>query len=98
MGIYPQGTRIACNAPEPETAQAGLGLMAMRTKATLLPVTVCYGKKNKKPMLFRKVKVYIGKPITYEEYSSLGERPSSRDIAGYAFTKICDTFNEKNHG
>lgn len=98
VGIYPQGTRVPCDSPDPETAQAGIGLMAMRTKAVLLPITVCYGKKNKKPMLFRKVKVYIGKPITYDEYSSIGDRPSSREIANYAFSKLCETFNEKNHG
>ncbi len=97
VGIYPQGTRIPCDCPDAESAQAGLGLMAMRTKATLLPVTVCYGKKNKKPKLFRKVKVYIGKPIEYSEYSTLGDKPSSREISAYAFGKICETFAEKNH-
>ncbi len=97
VGIYPQGTRIKCDAPQPESALAGLGLMATKTKATLLPVTICYGKKNQKPTIFRKVHVYVGKPIRYEEYSTINERPNSKEIAVYAFQKLCDDFNELNH-
>ena len=97
VGIYPQGTRIKCQSPDPETALAGLGLMASKTKATLLPVTICYGKKNTKPTVFRKVHVYVGKPIPYEEYSSINERPNSKEIAEYAFKKLCDDFEAYNH-
>ena len=96
--IYPEGTRIPQTAPEAEKAQAGIGLMATRTKATLLPVTICYGKKHKKPLAFRKVHVYIGKPISYEEYSTVNEHPNSHDIAVYAFSKLCDDFAKYNHG
>ncbi len=98
VGIYPQGTRIPCGSPDPESVRAGMGLMASRTKATLLPVTICYGKKNLKPTVFRKVHVYIGKPITYEEYSAINERPNSQEIAAYAFEKLCEDFAEHNHG
>ena len=97
VGIYPQGTRIPCQSPDPETALAGLGLMASKTKATLLPVTICYGKKNNKPTVFRKVHVYVGKPIPYEEYSSINERPNSKEIATYAFQKLCADFENYNH-
>ncbi len=97
VGIYPQGTRIECENPDPETALAGMGLMASRAKATLLPVTICYGKGNKKPKLFSKVKVYVGKPITFEEYSNINERPNSHEIAKYAFSKLCEDFGKYNH-
>lgn len=96
--IYPEGTRIPQDMPKAEAAQAGIGLMATRTKATLLPVTICYGKKHKKPTVFRKVVVYIGKPIPYEEYSAINDRPNSHDISVYAFSKLCDDFAEHNHG
>ncbi len=96
IGIYPQGTRIPTHAPTPESAQAGIGLMATRTKAPLLPVTICYGK-GEKPRLFRKVHVYVEPAITYEEYSTLNERPNSHEIAEYAFSKLCESFGEHNN-
>lgn len=96
-GVFPQGTRIRCDAPKHEEAMAGIGLIANRTKAPFLPVAICYGKKNDHPTLFRKVKVYIGKPVPYEEYSNINERPSSHEISKYAFSKVCELFAENNH-
>ncbi len=99
MGVFPQGTRIPCSAPDFETAQAGIGLMAIKTKAPILPVSVCYGKKNRKPTLFRKVKVIIGKPIYYEEYSVIdGEKAGSHEISKAAFKQVCENFTAHNHG
>lgn len=95
VGIYPEGTRIPQDFPKAEDALAGMGLMATRTKATMLPVTICYGKR-KKPMLFRKVHVYIGKPIPHEEYSTFSEHPNSHEIAQYAFSKLCEDFKKYN--
>lgn len=97
LGIYPEGTRIPAPAPKAENALAGIGLMATRTKVDLLPVTICYGKKNNKPNIFRKVHVYIGKPISYEEYSTVNEHPNSHEIATYSFGKLCEDFEENNH-
>ena len=97
-GIYPQGTRIPCESPDPETAQAGIGLIAARSKAPMLPIAICYGKKNKKPLIFRKVHVYIGKPVSYEEYAyENGEKANSHYIAKYSFKKVCELFEEHNH-
>lgn len=98
-GIFPQGTRIHCGQPEVETVQAGIGLVGARTKADILPVAICYGKKNDCPKVFRKVTVAIGKPMTYEEYALQdGERKTSQEMATCAFTKVCDLFAENNHG
>lgn len=98
LGIFPQGTRIRCESPDAETALPGVGLIAMRTKAPVLPIAVCYGKKNKKPTAFRKVRVVIGKPIPYEEYSVMnGEKASSHDMAKYTFSKVCELFAENNY-
>lgn len=97
-GIFPQGTRIQCDGPDVETALPGIGLIAMRTKAPILPVSICYGKKNKKPKVFRKIRIVIGKPIPYEEYCSFnGEKATSLEIAKYAFGKVCDNFAEYNY-
>lgn len=99
MGVFPQGTRIECSAPEAETAQAGIGLMGMRTKAPMLPISICYGKKNQKPTLFRKVKVVIGKPLNFEEYSVInGEKANSHEVSKEAFKKVCENFTAHNYG
>lgn len=98
MGVFPQGTRIPCPAPDVETAQAGIGLMALKTKAPILPISICYGKKDK-PTLFRKVKVVIGKPVYYEEYSVInGEKAGSHEISKFAFAKVCENFTAHNDG
>ncbi len=98
-GIFPQGTRIPCDAPDVKTAQPGIGLIALKSKAPIVPVAICYGKKNKKPTVFRKIHVYIGEPIPYEEYAFAdGERLGSHEIAENAFSKVCELFAENNHG
>jgi len=99
-GIFPQGTRIHCEAPQTDTAQPGTGLIAVRSKATILPVSVCYGKKNLCPKFMRKVIVYVGKPMTYEEYAlnADGTRRNSHEIAEYTFSKVCENFVEHNYG
>ena len=98
-GVFPQGTRIQCDSPDPESALAGIGLMALKTKAPFLPVAICYGKKHKRPLIFRKVKVVVGKPIPYEEYMSISEdKPNSHEISKYAFNKVCELFAENNNG
>ena len=96
-GIFPQGTRIECATPDIETALPGIGLIAGRAKVPILPVAICYGKKNKKPKLFRKLRVAIGEPIPYEEYGFInGEKANSHEIAKYAFGKVCKAFEENN--
>ena len=97
LGIYPQGTRMPGVVPSPEQALAGVGLMASRSKAALLPVAICCGKNKKgKPCIFRKVRVYVGKPVYYDEYSSAGERGSSHEIARYGFAKVCELYEKYN--
>lgn len=98
-GIFPQGTRIPCDVPDVKTAQPGVGLIALKSKAPIVPVAICYGKKNKKPTVFRKLHIYIGKPISYEEYAIKdGEKLGSHEIAENTFSKVCELFAENNHG
>ena len=98
-GIFPQGTRIRCQTLDVNTVQAGIGLIGARTKAPVVPVSICYGKKNNCPRFLRKVTVVIGSPMSYEEYAlENGERKTSQEIAKYAFTKVCEQFADYNHG
>ncbi len=97
LAIYPQGTRQPGVEPVPSLAQPGIGLIAKKTEPLLLPITICYGRnKKQKPTIFRKVKVYIGKPIPPSEYLSINESPNSREISEYCFARICETFAEHN--
>ncbi|MBO4452771.1 MAG: 1-acyl-sn-glycerol-3-phosphate acyltransferase [Clostridia bacterium] len=96
FGIYPQGTRLP-GPPLPDQAMAGIGLIASRSKAPVVPVAICPGNnKKRKPCLFRKVTVVVGKPVPCEEYTGFSDRPNSREIASYTFSKVCDLYNEYN--
>ena len=84
VGIFPQGTRIREQA-KPEQAQDGVAMICSLTKATVLPVALIY--KNNKPRLFSRCRVVVGKPIPYEEYSSIADR---KEQARYIFGKVCE--------
>lgn len=63
LGIFPEGTRSKTG--EIGKAKAGVALIAMQTKADILPISINYqGGKYK---LFGKVTVRIGKLIPYTE-------------------------------
>lgn len=91
VGIFPQGTRCAGVHPSKTKAKLhhGAAMMAIRAKATIVPVAIATGGYKIRP--FKKVSVIYGKPITYEEYSAL-----DRDLNGYAeiteyvFDRICE--------
>ncbi len=90
IGIFPQGTRIRSKKPVPEDARAGLGLIALHTHASVLPVSLI--TKNNRIRPFTKVTVVIGKPIPYEVYSSAGSM-SRKDVSVYCFAKVCEQFD-----
>lgn len=70
VGIFPEGTR--CKGKEFGKAKAGLGMMAVKGKADIIPVSIITDYK-----LFRKVKIYIDKPISME--SHYNEKLTSED-------------------
>ena len=88
IGIFPQGHRFKGVNPRDTEVKSGLGMIAAKSGATVLP---CYIKmKNRKCSLFRRVDVYIGTPITAEE---LAYNPEAQGeylrISNYVFDKIC---------
>jgi 1-acyl-sn-glycerol-3-phosphate acyltransferase len=93
VAIFPQGTRKKGILPEPEQAEAGLGLIASMTKVPVLPVSII--TKRLRPGLFRRTKIIIGKPIMPQEYLSCCEEPRKKDIAEYCFSFVCNQFNEQ---
>ena len=93
IGIFPQGHRYKGVYPRETSVKNGLGMMAVKAEATVLP---CYIKiKKRKWALFRRVDVYIGKPIKFEEF---GYDPEAQGeymrISNYVFDKICSIGDE----
>lgn len=65
LGIFPQGTRMPGKEPSPADAKSGVGLISYRTKANIIPVLI--KTKDYKIKLFRRIDVYIGDIIPFEE-------------------------------
>ncbi len=88
IGIFPQGTRTH-EEHKPEQAKSGVGLMAYRAKAGILPVYI--KTKAHRVRLFRKVTVIIGKPIPFEELGFTKGGMSEYDAAAKnVFATICE--------
>ena len=88
IGIFPQGHRYKGVDPRETEVKSGLGMIAVKAQATVLP---CYIKmKKRKWAPFRRVDVYIGKPIKFEEfnYDPEGKGEYMR-ISQFAFDRIC---------
>lgn len=92
VGIFPQGTRMRRVEPQPDQALAGLSLIACISKATVLPVSIV--TKRRQPGIFRKTRIVIGKPVTYEEYTSAVDSRDKKAITAYLFGKVCEPFSE----
>lgn len=87
VGMFPQGTRRAGVGPETTPIKAGAGLIASRAKVSVLPIHI--KTKEYRIKAFRKVKLIIGDPIPYEEYTKSGElEGDSRAITQYIFDRI----------
>ena len=89
IGIFPQGHRYKKIDPRETEIKSGLGMIAVRAQATVLP---CYIRlKKRKWALFRRVDVYIGKPIKFEELNYDAKAPGEyMRISQFVFDKICE--------
>lgn len=94
VGMFPQGTRRADVNPETTTIKAGAGLIASKSKASVLPIHI--KTKNYRIKAFRKITIIIGDPIPYDEYTKGGEfAGDSRAITQYIFDRICELGREE---
>jgi len=88
IGMFPQGTRRPGIHPSSTPIRNGLGLICSQTKVQVLPVFI--KTRNFKFRVLKPVKIYIGEPISYEEYTSNGEFARDyKHISEYVFDKIC---------
>lgn len=65
VGFYPQGHRYPGINPAKTEAKAGIGLIAARSHAKILPINVSTKGWRIRP--FKRTVITIGKPIDYEE-------------------------------
>jgi 1-acyl-sn-glycerol-3-phosphate acyltransferase len=70
LGIFPEGTRVKND--DFGQAKAGLGLFAIKTKSTIVPVTIYSDYK-----FFGRVTIYIDKPVDISEY--FGQKLKNED-------------------
>jgi 1-acyl-sn-glycerol-3-phosphate acyltransferase len=89
IGIFPQGHRYKGVDPRETEVKNGLGMIAIKAEATVLP---CYIKMKKNRWApFRRVDVYIGKPIRFEEFDYNSEAQGEyMRISKQVFDIICD--------
>ena len=94
VGMFPQGTRRKGVDPATTPVKAGAGLIASRSKATVLPIHI--KTKDYRMKAFRRVKIIIGDPIPYDEYTKGGElEGDSRAITQYIFDRIIELGKEE---
>lgn len=72
VGVFPEGTRTP--KKDPARRKAGAAMMALHSKAPILPVGVVYRKK-----LFSTLEVVFGEPFKLEPKSE-GEHPSKEEL------------------
>ena len=87
--IFPQGTRIKNEPPKKEQALAGVGLIIAKSKCKVLPIAIKYPNNAGGG---RKIKVHIGKSISYDEYmkpDENGEPPRRVETAQMVFGEVC---------
>ena len=89
VGIFPQGTRMPRIDPSTAKAKNGVGLIAARSGADVLPV--CIKSKSGKSDLFKKNYLVIGKLIKSEEFDLENNKGSEghQRIADKIYSEVC---------
>lgn len=97
VGIFPQGHRYVGVDPRTTEIRHGIGMIAARTHATVLPCYLCM--PDYKYKFGRRLDIVIGKPMTYEEYSAgLSGKAEYAAITEKVFDRICTLGEEFMHG
>ncbi len=93
LGIFPEGTRHTDGAPH--KAKPGAAMLALSTKAPILPSAV-YRDKAKVHFL-QKATFRFGSPVSYDEYSG-GEtgKTAIRRVSGLITDKITQLWEMKH--
>lgn len=97
LGIFPEGTRNRDGAPK--KAKAGAAMIALKTRADILPVSIYRNKAVVYP--FQKATVRYGEVIKYEEYASEFEgnemsKTALKSISELVMSKISELWEKKH--
>lgn len=88
FSVFPQGHRYPMKNPADTPIKNGIGLIAYRAQASIIPV--CIKLKKQKYCLFRRTQILIGKPISV---GALGLHESGNEAyaraAEIAFGEVC---------
>ena len=89
VGVFPQGTRCAGKDPKDTEVKNGVGMIAYRSKADVLPVSI--KTKKYKMLIFRKVYITVGEVIPYEDLGfETGAQAEYTKASEYAFGKVLE--------
>ena len=89
VSIFPQGHRYGKRDPRFTEIKSGVGMIAYRSKAPVLPVFI--DNKRMKVGMFRKNTVIIGKPISFEELGfEAGGKVEYMNAAKTVFRRVCE--------
>ena len=91
IGIFPQGHREPGKTPMEANLKTGAAMIAVKAEATVLPC--CIKTKDNRFKFFRRIDVYVGKPIKFEElgYDHEASGEYAR-ITNLMFEKVCDLY------
>lgn len=94
VGIFPQGTRMPGIDPSTSTVKNGVGLIAARSGADVLPV--CIKSKSGKTQMFRKNYLIIGELIKSEEFDLENNKGSEghQRVADRIWNEICELYDK----
>ena len=89
FAVFPQGHRYPKTNPADTPIKNGIGLIAHRAQAAVIPV--CIKIKNQKYRLFRRTNVLIGKPISIGKLGlHKGGNEAYAAAAKIAFDELCE--------
>lgn len=89
VGIFPQGKRCMKTEPKDTEVKAGVGMIAYRSKADVLPVSIKTVKY--KIMPFRRVYIKFGKVIPNADLKiESGTQQEYKNASNYIFEKILE--------
>lgn len=92
VGIFPQGHREKGIDPRDAHLKNGAAMIAVKAEATVLPC--CIKTKKMKFSFFRRVDVYFGKPIKFEELNYDPEASGEYTrITNQIFERVCELYD-----
>ena len=91
IGIFPQGHRQKGKTPMEADLKNGAAMIAVKAGATVFPC--CVKTKNNRFAFFRRIDVYYGKPIKFEDlgYDPEGKGEYAR-ISQLMFDRVCELY------